>query len=126
MQPIAHIHTDFPTKFGVPRQSGLVDRLTSAIVFEPEFRNPDYLRGIEGWSHLWLIWQFHRVAPDADGSAAEARRQDARRRVRDALAVPAKPHGPERGAPCLRRLDGEGRPGALCDGCGHGRRNAHF
>lgn len=64
MQPIAHIHTDFPTKFGVPRQSGLVDRLTSAIVFEPEFRNPDYLRGIEGWSHLWLIWQFHRVAPD--------------------------------------------------------------
>ena len=64
MQPIAHIHTDFPTKFGVPRQSGLVDRLTSVIVFEPEFRNPDYLRGIEGWSHLWLIWQFHRVAPD--------------------------------------------------------------
>lgn len=64
MQPIAHIHTDFPTKFGVPRQSGLVDKLTSAIVFEPEFRNPDYLRGIEGWSHLWLIWQFHRVAPD--------------------------------------------------------------
>lgn len=64
MQPIAHIHTDFPTKFGVPRQSGLVDRLTSAIVFEPEFRNPDYLRGIEGWSHLWLIWQFHHVAPD--------------------------------------------------------------
>lgn len=64
MQPIAHIHTDFPTKFGVPRQSGLVDRLTSAIVFEPEFRNPDYLRGIEGWSHLWLIWQFHCVAPE--------------------------------------------------------------
>ena len=64
MQPIAHIHTDFPTKFGVPRQSGLVDQLTSAIVFEPEFRNPDYLRGIEAWSHLWLIWQFHHVAPE--------------------------------------------------------------
>ena len=58
MQPIAHIHTDFPTKFGVPRQSGLVDRLTSAIVFEPEFRNSDALRGIEDFSHLWLIWQF--------------------------------------------------------------------
>lgn len=115
MQPIAHIHTDFPTKFGVPRQSGLVDRLTSAIVFEPEFRNPDYLRGIEGWSHLWLIWQFHRVAPDDYSPTvlpAEARRQDARRRVRDALAVPAKPHGPERGAPCLRRLDG--RRAARC------------
>ena len=64
MQPIAHIHTDFPTKFGVPRQSGLVDRLMSYIVFEPEFRNPDYIRGIEGWSHLWLIWQFHHVAPE--------------------------------------------------------------
>ena len=64
MQPIAHIHTDFPTKFGVPRQSGLVDRLTSRIVFAPEFRNPDYLRGIEGWSHLWLVWQFHQVAPE--------------------------------------------------------------
>lgn len=64
MQPIAHIHTDFPTKFGVPRQSGLVDRLTSRLIFEPEFRNPDYIRGIEGWSHLWLIWQFHCVAPE--------------------------------------------------------------
>lgn len=55
---IAHIHSDFPTKFGVPRQSGLVPELQARIVFEPEFRNPDALRGIEGFSHLWLIWQF--------------------------------------------------------------------
>lgn len=129
MQPIAHIHTDFPTKFGVPRQSGLVDRLTSAIVFEPEFRNPDYLRGIEGWSHLWLIWQFHRVAPDDYSPTVLPPKLGGKTRVgvfATRSPVPAKPHGPERGAPCLRRLDGEGRPGALCDGCGHGRRNAHF
>ena len=61
MQIIARIHTDFPTKFGVPRQSGLASALESTIVFEPEFRNPDALRGIEGFSHLWLIWQFDRA-----------------------------------------------------------------
>ena len=61
MQIIARIHTDFPTKFGVPRQSGLASALESTIVFEPEFRNPDALRGIEDFSHIWLIWQFDRA-----------------------------------------------------------------
>ena len=55
---IARIRSDFKTKFGIPRQSGLVDALRAAVVFEPEFRNPAALRGIEGFSHLWLIWQF--------------------------------------------------------------------
>lgn len=58
IQPIARMHSDFPTKFGIPRQSGLVEALHSTIVFEPEFRNADALRGIEGYSHLWIIWQF--------------------------------------------------------------------
>ena len=58
IQIIARMRSDFPTKFGIPRQSGLVDALRSTIVFEPEFRNPDALRGIEDFSHLWLIWQF--------------------------------------------------------------------
>ena len=58
IQVIARIKSDFPTKFGIPRQSGLVDELRATIIFEPEFRNPDTLRGIEGYSHLWLIWQF--------------------------------------------------------------------
>ena len=58
IQVIARMHSDFPSKFGIPRQSGLVEDLRSTIVFEPEFRNPDALRGIEGYSHLWLIWQF--------------------------------------------------------------------
>ena len=55
---IARIRTDFPEKFGIPRQSGIIDGLESRIVFEPEYRNPDALRGIEGFSHLWIIWQF--------------------------------------------------------------------
>ena len=55
---IAHIRNDFTAKFGIPRQSGLVDTIVSKIVFEPEYRNPDAFRGIEGYSHLWLIWQF--------------------------------------------------------------------
>ncbi|HZW49585.1 MAG TPA: tRNA (N6-threonylcarbamoyladenosine(37)-N6)-methyltransferase TrmO [Bacillota bacterium] len=55
---IAHIRSDFPGKFGVPRQSGLIDSLKAEIVFEPEYRNPTAFRGLEGFSHLWLIWQF--------------------------------------------------------------------
>ena len=58
IQPIARMRRDFPTKFGIPRHSGLVEQLRSTIVFEPEFRNPDALRGIEEFSHLWIIWQF--------------------------------------------------------------------
>ena len=58
IQVIARMHSDFATKFGIPRQSGLVEELRSTIVFEPEFRNPDTLRGIEDFSHLWIIWQF--------------------------------------------------------------------
>lgn len=58
MKIIAKIHNDFKEKFGIPRQSGLSGELKSKIVFEPEYRNPDALRGIDGYSHLWLIWQF--------------------------------------------------------------------
>ena len=58
IQVIARMHSDFSTKFGIPRQSGLVEELRSTIVFETEFRNPDALRGIENFSHLWIIWQF--------------------------------------------------------------------
>lgn len=61
MRIIARMKSDFPDKFGIPRQSGLVDALTSTIVFEPEFRNPDALRGLEDFSHLWIIWQFSKA-----------------------------------------------------------------
>ena len=62
--PIAHIRTDFGSKFGVPRQSGLVPELTARIVFCPKYRNPDALRGLEDFSHLWLIWQFSEAVRD--------------------------------------------------------------
>ena len=58
IRPIAYIHTDLPTKFGLPRQSGLVPQLRSTIVMEPLYRDPVAFRGIEGFSHLWLIWGF--------------------------------------------------------------------
>ena len=61
MQIIARMRSEFPEKFGVPRQSGLVPQTTGRIVFEPAFRQPDALRGIEGFTHLWLIWQFHQA-----------------------------------------------------------------
>ena len=61
MKIIATLHGAFPTKFGIPRQSGLVEDLEATVVFEPEYRNPDALRGLEGFSHLWLIWSFSQA-----------------------------------------------------------------
>lgn len=64
IRPIAHIKSDFTDKFGIPRQSGLVPELTARIVFEPDYRDPNALVGLEGYSHLWLIWQFSTVAAE--------------------------------------------------------------
>lgn len=58
MKAIAHIRTDFHEKFGIPRQSGLVESLEGRIIFEPEFRHPDAVRGLDQFSHIWLLWQF--------------------------------------------------------------------
>lgn len=60
MEPVAHIRSDFSSKFGVPRQAGLVEELRAAVVFAPAYRSPEALRGIEDFSHLWLIWEFSR------------------------------------------------------------------
>ena len=65
LKTIAHIETDFGEKFGIPRQSGLVDGLRGKIVFVPQYRNPDALRGIEGFSHLWLVWLFSETARES-------------------------------------------------------------
>ncbi len=62
MKTIAKIYTDFPTKFGIPRQSGLVEELKGRIVFEPEFCSPDAIRGLDGFSHIWLLWKFNTPA----------------------------------------------------------------
>jgi tRNA-Thr(GGU) m(6)t(6)A37 methyltransferase TsaA len=64
MKVIARIHTEFSTKFGIPRQSGLVDALKAIIVFEPEYRNPDAFRGLDEFSHIWLIWEFSEAIRD--------------------------------------------------------------
>jgi tRNA-Thr(GGU) m(6)t(6)A37 methyltransferase TsaA len=64
LRPVARVRSGFPAKFGIPRQSGLVPELRARVVFEPEFRNADALRGIEGFSHLWLIWQFSEAVRD--------------------------------------------------------------
>ena len=64
MKVIARIRSAFPEKFGIPRQSGLVENLQAQIVFEPEYRNPDAVRGLEEFSHLWLIWEFSEAKRD--------------------------------------------------------------
>ncbi len=64
LKTIAHLRCDFPEKFGIPRQSGLVNSVTAHIIFTPEYRNPDALRGLEQYSHLWLIWQFSEAVRD--------------------------------------------------------------
>lgn len=64
LKEIAHIRSDFPEKFGIPRQSGLVEELVSTIVFEPEYRVPEALRGLEQYSHIWLVWEFSKAVRD--------------------------------------------------------------
>ncbi len=64
MKPIAHIRTDFKAKFGIPRQAGVVPDTTGEIVFLPAYRNPDALRGLDGFSHLWLLWEFSEAKRD--------------------------------------------------------------
>ena len=88
MHIIAHIRSDFPTKFGIPRQSGLAD-VPARIVFEPEYRNADALRGIEGFSHLWLIWQFSEAVRDGKfvGLALDETNEDDRTAERIAAWV---------------------------------------
>ena len=65
MKVIARIHTDFPTKFGIPRQSGIIPSLHAAIVFEPEYRSPEAVRGLDEFSHIWLLWQFSEAVRDS-------------------------------------------------------------
>ena len=65
LKVIAHIYTAFPTKFGIPRQSGLVDELRGEVIFTPEYRNADAVRGLEDFSHIWLVWQFSGAVRDS-------------------------------------------------------------
>lgn len=81
LKVIARIHSDFPTKFGIPRQSGLIPELTAAVVFEPPYRNPEALRGLEKFSHIWLIWQFSEAVREDWSPTVRPPRLGGNRRV---------------------------------------------
>jgi tRNA-Thr(GGU) m(6)t(6)A37 methyltransferase TsaA len=81
IEPIAHIETDLPTKFGLPRQSGLVSHLEARILFEPTYRDPVAFRGLEGYSHLWLIWGFSQNHRDSWAATVKPPRLGGNRRM---------------------------------------------
>ena len=101
MEIIATIRSDFPTKFGIPRQSGLVTELKSTIVFEPAYRNPEMLRGIEGFSHLWLIWSFSKSGDHWSPTVRPPRLGGNQRMggLRHPFALPTQQPGSVLGAP---------------------------
>ena len=107
MEIIATIRSDFPTKFGIPRQSGLVEELRATVVFEPEYRSPDALRGLEDFSHLWLIWQFSEAVRDKWSPTVRPPRLGGNT---------ARPSGPTPSAcpACGWRASGESRSWAAC------------
>ena len=120
LKTIAKIRTDFPAKFGLPRQSGIVEELCGTIVFEPEYRNPDALRGLEGYSHLWILWGFSKAFVSAKNTKETAwsptvrpPRLGGNRRV--GVFSTRSPNRPNKiGLSCVRlaevRYDGENAP----------------
>lgn len=122
LKTIAKIYTDFPAKFGLPRQSGIIDDLSGTIVFEPVYRNPDALRGLEGYSHLWILWGFSEnfasakndtVAPDRWSPMVRPPRLGGNRRV--GVFSTRSPNRPNKiGLSCVRirsiEYDGEQAP----------------
>lgn len=103
IRPIAHIESDFTTKFGIPRQAGIVDALEARIVFDGEYANPDALRGIEGFSHLWLIWQFSENLRDGWSPTVRPPRLGGNERLGVfATRSPFRPNG--LGLSCVRLL----------------------
>jgi len=81
LKTIATIHTDFPSKFGIPRQGGLVEALKATVTFEPEYRDATALRGLEGYSHLWLIWLFSESVMDGFSPTVKPPRLGGNRRM---------------------------------------------
>ena len=103
---IARMHSDFATKFGIPRQSGLVEELRSTIVFEPEYRNNDALRGIEDFSHLWIIWQFSEAVRKGWSPTVRPPRLGGNTRM-GVFATRSPPPPTTPGLSCVRLLDVE-------------------
>lgn len=104
LRPIARVHTDFGSKFGVPRQSGLVPELTAVLEFEPEFRSPEAVRGLEAYSHIWLIWQFSENADRGWSPTVRPPRLGGNRRV--GVFASRSPFRPNPlGLSCVRLLE---------------------
>lgn len=95
IQAIAHIVTDFSSKFGIPRQSGLVEELEGKILFEPEYGTKEAVKGLEEFSHIWLIWGFseNRRKLFPDGQTTEIRRKYEKRSIFNPLSVSSKWNG---------------------------------
>lgn len=105
MRPVARIHTDFPTKFGVPRQSGLVPELRARVVFEPGYRAAEAVRGLEGFSHIWLLWYFSASAR-TEGFSPTVRPPRLGGNVRVGVFATRSPFRPNGiGLSCVRLLD---------------------
>lgn len=110
LRPIAHMKSDFPEKFGIPRQAGIVPELESVVVFEPEYRDPEALRGIEGFSHLWLIWQFSEALTDTFSPTVRPPRLGGN--VRMGVFATRSPFRPNSlGLSCVELARAENRPG---------------
>ena len=110
LRPIAHMVSDFPEKFGIPRQAGVVPELESVVVFEPEYRDPEALRGIEGFSHLWLIWQFSESVTDTFSPTVRPPRLGGN--VRMGVFATRSPFRPNSlGLSCVELVRVESRPG---------------
>ena len=104
MKPIAHIYTDFPDKFGIPRQSGLIDELVGKIVFEKEYRDPSALKGLEQFSHIWLIWEFSEAKRDTWSPTVRPPRLGGNKRMGVfATRSPFRPH--HLGLSCVKLID---------------------
>ena len=110
LRPIAHMVSDFPEKFGIPRQAGVVKELESVVVFEPEYRDPEALRGIEGFSHLWLIWQFSESVTETFSPTVRPPRLGGN--VRMGVFATRSPFRPNSlGLSCVELERAENRPG---------------
>lgn len=110
IRPIAHMVSDFPEKFGIPRQAGIVPELESIVVFEPEYRDPEALRGIEGFSHLWLIWQFSESVTNSFSPTVRPPRLGGN--VRMGVFATRSPFRPNAlGLSCVELVKAETRPG---------------
>ena len=110
IRPVAHIESDFPQKFGIPRQAGLVEELRARIVFDGEYRNDEALRGIEGFTHLWLIWHFSET--EREGFSPTVRPPRLGGNARMGVFATRSPFRPNAlGLSCVRLLGVEKREG---------------